>query len=198
MSWISSAFDPTEAHPDLLVLRSRFTMDQREWVILTHSMRNGRNHDLTLFGHRDGRYAAMRKTTYTEQVFRVPSGGADSGEDWRQGAIRETLEEVGLRFSPDHLFGHSEVTFVHEGTTERILWTSLLITGPLGAGKPDPQDTREIAEARLLTADEILAYHPALLGTGIGGFRYRVFLQERAFAWLREHPEVVESGDADG
>lgn len=57
---------------------------------------------------------------------------------------------------------------------------------PIG-GRLEPQDTREVKELKLLSPEELEGpVHARMLKSGIGGFTYRVALQEAALQAARE------------
>src|SRR5690348_17659011 len=67
-----------------------------EWTIATHNPR--RTHDVTLFILDPARRLALiRKPPFGAGVWRPPGGGIKPGEDFVAGAVREALEETGLR-----------------------------------------------------------------------------------------------------
>src|SRR3954468_23931206 len=67
-----------------------------EWTLATHNP--SRTHDVTLFIlDPSERLALIRKPHFAEGVWRPPGGGVKPGEEFAVGAVREALEETGLR-----------------------------------------------------------------------------------------------------
>lgn len=56
---------------------------------------------------RDGRFLMVEETdgVHPERVFNQPAGHVDPGESVLQAVVRETFEETGLAFEPEHLIG---------------------------------------------------------------------------------------------
>lgn len=65
-------------------------------------------------------------------------------------------------------------------------WESHVFWAEPVGGALEPRDVDEVKEIRLLAAHELEGpVHAAMRGSGIGGFRYRVALQEEALATAR-------------
>ncbi len=110
-------------HVDDLVLeplRERFgapviltwdgAITDEEWAIATYNP--SRTHDVTLFIlDPSRRIALIRKPHFAEDVWRPPGGGIKPGEDFVAGAVREALEETGLRVELRRYLVASEALF---------------------------------------------------------------------------------------
>jgi len=80
-----------------------------EWSIATYNP--ARTHDVTLFIlDPSERLALIRKPHFTEGVWRPPGGGVKQDEDFAAGAVREALEETGLRVSLERYLVASDAT----------------------------------------------------------------------------------------
>ena len=162
-----------------------------EFGLLEYCGRKRRAHDVTLLIHTPespARFALIRKPSYPPDVFRPPSGGIDEGESFEAGALREALEETGLEVRLDRYLLRVDARFTHE---DRIRpWTTHVLSAWVTGGRLDPQDRREIAEARWTSAGEIWnTYRPRMLAMGTAGMKYRVFLQDRALQLLGHNGE---------
>ncbi len=149
------------------------------YELLLRTKRRGRAHDVTLFIQRKGRIAVIRKPSYPEGVFRTPSGGVDRGEDFVRGAVREALEETGLVVELERYILKIRALFTQGG--RKTSWTTHVLTARARGGEPLPQDTREIAEARFASVEELRGpLHRALMASGSGGLAYRAALTQVA------------------
>jgi 8-oxo-dGTP pyrophosphatase MutT (NUDIX family) len=91
------------------------------------------------------------------------------------GAAREAKEETGLEFTPRLYL--LRVTARFTCGDERIDWTTHVVAGPVAYRDPVPEDTREIAEARWVTWQELIGpIARRMLATGRPLFAYRVAL----------------------
>ena len=153
-----------------------------EWSVATYNP--DRFHDVTLFIlDPTERIALIRKPQFAADVFRPPGGGIKPGEDPSAGAVREALEETGLRVELRRYLVEAHAVFRNGGRDLR--W----ITHVLLAQTPDtelaPDDPGEIAEARWGTLDELRGpLRETLLATGRAFWRYRVALHDAALARL--------------
>jgi ADP-ribose pyrophosphatase YjhB (NUDIX family) len=134
--------------------------------------------------HRPGSFIAIAKTWYPEHIYRYPSGTVRPGEGVVGTALRESAEETGIEVRLTRYLLATEGQFylgAPEAPERTHPWCSHVFLAEPIAGKVDPQDLREIREARVVGSDEMLhRIHPRLLTYGLGGFAYRVGLQERA------------------
>ena len=53
----------------------------------------------------DGKYLMVRENHRGNSVINQPAGHVEEGESLEQAVVRETLEETGWRFRPDHIIG---------------------------------------------------------------------------------------------
>jgi ADP-ribose pyrophosphatase YjhB (NUDIX family) len=154
-----------------------------EWGVATYNP--DRFHDVTLFIlDPTERIALIRKPHFAGNVFRPPGGGIKPGEDATAGAVREALEETGLRVELRRYLVEAHARFWNGG--RELPW----ITHVLLAETPDtelaPDDPDEIAEARWGTLDELAGpLREILLGTGRAFWQYRVALHDAALQTLR-------------
>jgi ADP-ribose pyrophosphatase YjhB (NUDIX family) len=133
----------------------------------------------------DERIALIRKPPFAEGVWRPPGGGIKPGEDATAGAVREALEETGLRVELRRYLVEAHARFRNGG--RELPWiTHVLLAETLDAALA-PDDPGEIAEARWGTLDELGGQlREILLATGRAFWRYRVALHDAALAALRE------------
>lgn len=160
------------------ILCTAYTMSQKEFDLLKWSMRNGREHDVTLFiSNEEGdKIAVIQKPSYPPGVFRPPSGGIEPGEDFEAGAQREAYEETGLEIQLQKYFLKVYVNFSFEG--EVVNWTSHVFAALATGGHLQPVDTKEIISARWATINELKTNLLASLQqSASAGLKYRAELQ---------------------
>jgi ADP-ribose pyrophosphatase YjhB (NUDIX family) len=155
-----------------------------EWGVATYNPE--RFHDVTLFildpGHR---LALIRKPHFAHDVFRPPGGGIKPGEDPTAGAVREALEETGLRVELRSYLVLARAVFRNGG--RELPWRTHVLLAETEDTELAPDDPGEIAEARWGTLDELEGpLRQILLGTGRAFWRYRVALHDAALHQL-EH-----------
>ena len=167
------------------ILRTAYTMSQQGFDLLKWSMRNGRGHDVTLFISKGDKIAVIRKPSYPLDVYRPPSGGVERGEDFETGARREAYEETGLEVQLQKYLLKVYVDFSFEDET--VFWTSHVFTAQAIGGRLQPVDTKEIADARWATFDELNTnLLKALQSSESAGLRYRAELQAAILQQYRE------------
>ncbi|PKQ27736.1 MAG: NUDIX hydrolase [Candidatus Anoxymicrobium japonicum] len=163
-------------------------IDAAEFDMVEGSMRDGRAHDVTMFIRKKSdpsRIAVIRKPFFPPDVFRAPSGAANRGESLEQGAIRESKEETGLDVELIRYVAKINARFT--SADRAIDWISHVFEASELSGALKPIDTREIAEARWASLEEIQGpIRKALLDTGWGLFRYRVALTDLTARALEE------------
>jgi 8-oxo-dGTP diphosphatase len=153
-----------------------------EWSIATHNP--VRTHDVTLFIlDPSRRLALIRKPQFAEDVWRPPGGGIKPGEDFVAGAVREALEETGLRVELTRYLVASRAEFRNGG---RILsWRTHVLLAETEDEELAPNDPAEIAAARWGALAELGGpLRERLLATGRAFWRYRVALHDAALAQL--------------
>ncbi|MBI1853757.1 MAG: NUDIX hydrolase [Planctomycetes bacterium] len=150
---------------------------EKEFAFLVRSTHGGRRlHDVTLFILWRGRIGTIRKQAYPPGLFRPPSGGVERGESFVDGAVREAFEETGLRVRLERYVMRAHVRFSFE--RQHVDWTSHVFTARYLSGLPQPRDTKEIAEFRWMTTDQLRAHGDVLRGAPMRGLHYRAALND--------------------
>lgn len=175
--------------PDVLAFV--YEMKPNEFELVRRTQKNGRAHDVTLFIIVDNRIAVIRKHMYPPGAYRAPSGGISPGEGFEEGAIREALEETGLAVTLERYLARVRVRFTCG--PRAIAWTTHVLTarpcldlsGLPADGALQPEDTHEIAEARLASLEELRGeIKTALIRTKSTGLRYRAELTDQVIRRL--------------
>jgi ADP-ribose pyrophosphatase YjhB (NUDIX family) len=165
------------------VIHLRRAMIDLEFDLLLRSMKQDRAHDVTLFIFKGSDLVAIRKHMHPEGVYRAPSGGVTPGEDFERGALREAYEETGATVELQQYILRVHVVFTHAG--QEVPWTSHVFTADYVSGELKPIDTREIAEVKLVSLEELQGgIRENLLATGSGGLAYRVDLTDKVMELL--------------
>jgi ADP-ribose pyrophosphatase YjhB (NUDIX family) len=153
-----------------------------EWTVATHNP--SRTHDVTLFILDPGRRIALiRKPHFAADVWRPPGGGVKQGEDFVAGAVREALEETGLRVELRRYLVASDATFRNAGRA--LAWHTHVLLAETEDEELTPRDSEEIAEARWGTLEELGGpLRERLLAEDRELWRYRVALHDAALARL--------------
>jgi ADP-ribose pyrophosphatase YjhB (NUDIX family) len=153
-----------------------------EWKIATHNP--ARTHDVTLFVLDPARRIALiRKPHFAADVWRPPGGGVKPGEDFVAGAVREALEETGLRVELRRYLVASDATFRNAGRA--LPWHTHVLLAETEDEELAPSDAEEIAEARWGTLEELAGpLRERLLAEDREFWRYRVALHDAALARL--------------
>ena len=157
-------------------------ISEREYRLATYNP--ARTHDVTLFILDPGdRVALIRKPQFTDGVWRTPGGGIKPGEEFAAGAVREALEETGLRVTLDRYLVDAHASF--RFGPETLAWRTHVLSARTTDTELAPQDGEEIAGARWGTLDELGGpLERRLLETGHALWRYRVALHAAALAQL--------------
>jgi ADP-ribose pyrophosphatase YjhB (NUDIX family) len=165
-----------------LVLEWNGEISDREWGIATYNP--VRTHDVTLFIlDRARRIALIRKPHFEDGVWRPPGGGIKPGEDFVAGAVREALEETGLRVELRRYLVATDAVFRNDG--RELPWQTHVFLAETEDEELAPEDPDEIAAARWGTLDELAGLlRERLLATGRAFWRYRVALHDAALAQL--------------
>ena len=144
-----------------------------------------RRHDVTLFILDPAeRLALIRKPPFPDGVWRPPGGGIKRGEDFADGAVREALEETGLRVTIERYLVASRAMFL--SPLGDIEWRTHVLLARTDDANLAPNDPEEIADARWGTLDELAGpLRDRLLSTGRAFWRYRVALHDCALAVVR-------------
>jgi ADP-ribose pyrophosphatase YjhB (NUDIX family) len=157
-------------------------ISDREWGVATYNP--VRTHDVTLFILDPARRIALiRKPHFEDGVWRPPGGGIKPGEDFVAGAVREALEETGLRVELRRYLVATDAVFRNDG--RELPWQTHVFLAETEDEELAPEDPDEIAAARWGTLDELAGpLRERLLATGRAFWRYRVALHDAALAQL--------------
>lgn len=156
----------------------RYTMIEDEFALVRRSKKKNRAHDVTVYIIEGDQVAVVAKPSYPPGIYRAPSGGIDPGENLEEGATREAHEETGLVVELRSYVLRVHVSF--SCGNEQIDWISHVFTASRIAGDIHPIDTREIAEARWVTFDELNGpIQQAMEASGRNGLLYRADLHRR-------------------
>jgi ADP-ribose pyrophosphatase YjhB (NUDIX family) len=157
-------------------------ISDEEWAVATYNP--VRFHDVTLFILDPAeRLALIRKPHFALDVWRPPGGGVKPDEDVTEAAMREALEETGLRVTLERYLVETDAVFTNAG--RELPWTTHVVLARTEDTELAPDDPVEIAEARWGTLDELAGpLRDTLLRTGRAFWRYRVALHDAALAAL--------------
>lgn len=139
-----------------------------------------RRHDVTLFIlDGDDRIALIRKPHFSRGIWRPPGGGVAPGESVEAAAVREALEETGLRVVVERYLVDAHAEFLSPlGDTA---WRTHVLLAHTADSALAPRDTDEVAGARWGTLEELAGpVRARLLETGRALWRYRVALHDAA------------------
>jgi ADP-ribose pyrophosphatase YjhB (NUDIX family) len=107
----------------------------------------------------EGRILMVRQSHEGKDIWMLPGGGVESGENTAEAAVREALEETGLAIRVKRLLWHVEE--VSEARGQRFVNFFLAErTGgglTLGADPEHDAENQVLREARFLSKKEILA-----------------------------------------
>jgi 8-oxo-dGTP diphosphatase len=170
------------------VLRWEGEISDVEWTIATHNP--VRTHDVTLFIlDPSRRLALIRKPHFAEDVWRPPGGGIHPGENFGAGAVREALEETGLRVELRRYLVDAHALFTNAG--RELQWRTHVLLAETEDTEIVAGDPVEIADARWGTLGELAGpLRGRLLATGRAFWRYRVALHDASLQALRTFTAV--------
>jgi ADP-ribose pyrophosphatase YjhB (NUDIX family) len=153
-----------------------------EWALATHDPL--RRHDVTLFIlDPRRRLALIRKPQFDEGVWRPPGGGIHPGEDFVAGAVREALEETGLRVELRRYLVETHAVFHNAG--RELPWRTHVLLAETEDEHIAARDPEEIEAARWGTLEELAGpLRERLLATERAFWRYRAALHDAALASL--------------
>lgn len=169
-----------------LVLTRRYPITPPEMRMVVSSTRGQtRLHDVTLFiFNSQGEVALIRKHGYPPGAWRAPGGGVHAGETFADGAIREAMEETGLRVQLQRYLLRVHLTFTCEG--EEQGWTTHVLSARTEDSEPQTHDPKEIESVKFGTLDELTGPVGALFrATGRGLLAYRADLHDEVARLLR-------------
>jgi len=166
------------------ILRLTQEISPEEFLMVQASRKGGRSHDITFFIFRGNHVALIRKPMFPPGAYRIPSGGLRPGESLEKGTQREAFEETGLEIEVERyllrVHAHFTCGHHHQG------WTTHVFQAHATGGELQVKDTREIAEVKWGTLEEVQGpIRDALLNSGRGLFSYRVALTDAAIAELQ-------------
>ena len=124
---------------------------EREYGVATYNP--ARTHDVTLFILNGDRLALIRKPQFAPDIWRPPGGGIKPGEDFVEAAVREALEETGLRVELERYLVEARARFLHE--RDELDWRTHVFLATHPDEEIEPHDTEEIADARWGTLEEL-------------------------------------------
>lgn len=161
-----------------------YEIGRKELVFIRSTQVDGRAHDVTAFINYNREVAVIKKPSYPEGAWRVPSGGVRKGELFEEGATREVREETGLEVRLTHYLYRIFITF--SSSEESVEWTTHVMEAELISPPPpaelNPLDTREITAARFMDWPTLLGpVREALLATPSGGLTYRAHLHDLVY-----------------
>src|SRR3954468_8621604 len=116
-----------------------------EWALATHNP--ARTHDVTLLIlDPSRRLALIRKPHFAADVWRPPGGGIKPGEDFAVGAMREALEETGLRVELRRHLVASRALFRNGG--RELAWRTHVLLAETDDRELAPNDPTGTPRAR--------------------------------------------------
>jgi ADP-ribose pyrophosphatase YjhB (NUDIX family) len=161
----------------------RQSLARPEFELLINSMKYNRAHDVTLFIFKGSHVVTIRKQMHPEGVYRAPSGGLRPGEDFEEGTLREAYEETGALVKLERYILRARATFTYE--SQEVPWTSHVFSARHVSGELRPIDTKEIAEVKRVTVEELQGkIRSRLLASGSGGLAYRAALTDKVIELL--------------
>jgi ADP-ribose pyrophosphatase YjhB (NUDIX family) len=172
-----------ERYGEPAILEWEGVISAPELALATYNPR--RRHDVTLFILDPAdRIALIRKPQFEAGVWRPPGGGIKVDEDFEAGAVREALEETGLRVRLERYLVVAAARFVHDAT--ELDWRTHVFLARTDDVELEPGDVDEIAGARWGTLAEVGGpLRERLLATGRALWRYRVALHDAALDAIR-------------
>ncbi len=107
----------------------------------------------------EGKILMVKQSHEGKDIWMVPGGGIEEGENAAEAAVREVLEETGLKIRVSRLLWHVEEVSEKRGQRFVNFFLGERIGGTLGLGA-DPEFDEEnqvLRETRFLSKKEILA-----------------------------------------
>ena len=122
---------------------------------------------------RDGRFLVVEETIDGARVWNQPAGHLDPGEDLVGAVIRETREETGYRFVPEHVVGVYLWTGSDGGPAFlRVAFAGRVEGEPAGDLDPDILRTAWLTRAQLAAAGPRSPLVLRCLDDHVGGARF--------------------------
>ena len=116
----------------------------------------------------NGKVALIERHRAGRHYYVFPGGGVDEGETLEQAAIREMLEETGLRVTI-----RRKLAVIHFGSSEQVYYLVERLEGIFGTGTgleftaSDPDDPTEGVYAPVWMAVEELSQHENVYPAGV-------------------------------
>lgn len=107
----------------------------------------------------EGRILMVRQTHEGKDLWMVPGGGIEDGENSKEAALREVLEETGLQVKIKRLIWHIEEVSPQRGQRFVNFFLAESVGGELALGS-DPEfaaDSQVLKEVKFLSRSEIQA-----------------------------------------
>ncbi len=186
--------------PQLSTIRNRFgypyhqwmtyEFDEPGWNLVQRSLAQNRAHDVTmLIQGADGRFAMMAKHSYPPGIYRSPSGGVKPGEDFAGGALREAVEETGLRCEIKRFLVHITLDIGFQG--QIATWDSYVFYATTQDTDLAFTDHHEVREVKWANREQVLDLIIRLRETHNGGLMYRGDLTASSL-WTLDSPLTLK------
>ena len=158
----------------------RFPVEEKEYLRILVSQKNGREHDVTVYAIKEGRIVVIAKHFYPPGMYRAPSGGLTPGEPFEKGLKREVWEETGCEIDLNNFLLKTKVAFFCKSDMgENIIdWNSYVFQAGYLKGDFIFTDKREIREVRLARLEEFEDFSKIMRQSDIGGLHYRAALHD--------------------
>jgi len=163
-------------------------VSEQEYRRIRASQKDGRNHDVTLYVHKDDKIVVIAKPFYPSGLFRAPSGGLKPDESFEEGIAREMQEEAGIEITLRRFLLRTSVIFENKENKNRIDWRSFVFLADYRSGNFQFTDHSEIASVRLASWGEFQTFSRIMLSSDIGGLHYRAALHEQVAKLVHIQP----------
>ncbi len=164
----------------------RYKVSVEEFDRIGRSQKFRRNHDVTLYVRKDGKWLVIAKHLYPSGLFRSMSGGLEPGESFNDGIAREAREELGCRVDIRRFLLKTRVEFAK--LDEVIVWRSFIFLADYRDGDLDYTDTHEIREVRHCAWADFDRYGAMMRRLPVGGLHYRAALHDAVKPLLTGEP----------
>ena len=108
----------------------------------------------------EGRILMVRQKHEGKDIWMIPGGGIEDGENSREAAVREVFEETGLEVRVKRLLWHVEEVSLERGQRFVNFFLAEIIGGNLGLGK-DPEfdkNNQVLCEVRFISKKEMNSF----------------------------------------